>query len=827
MIRSFPRARIEGLREPGSGLWEDEVASRFARYGPNDVVEAQAGGWRDLARQTARDPMLWFLVGSSVLSALLGERAEALTLLAALVPFVSMDAWLHRRTQASTEGLASRLATSARVVREGVEVTIPSIGVVPGDLAVVEAGESFPADGILVAGEELHAEESSLTGEAWPVPKSPLARLDGQDSELRFDVVHWAFAGTRLLSGRARLRVVHTGKETLYGEIVRSAGSDSSSRRGRGSRTPLQGAIARLVSVLLAAAGLACIALAAVRLQQGHGPADALLSALTLAVAALPEEFPVVFAVFLGVGVHRLARRRALVRRAAVVESIGRVTCICSDKTGTITEGVLRVVGDEPRPGMSSERLRLIAAIASPPGGDPLNEAIVAALPAGMVVPPTVAQFPFTEGRRRETVLAREGPGVLLAAVKGAPESILPLTTLSNEEQAESIARVKALAAAGRKVIACAFLTMEESAAARGEPDRGFSLAGFLLCEDPVRASASEAVRVAHEAGIRIILVTGDHPETARAVARRIGLGNGQPEVVQGDEFEARRSLGAPGRVLTFDVLARALPAQKLQLVRALQESGEVVAVTGDGVNDVPALQVADVGIAMGERGTRSAREAAAIVLLEDDLGTITAAIAEGRQLFENLRRSFAYLLAIHIPFVVSAAVIPLLGYPLLYLPVHVVWLELVIHPTAMLVFQGIPSGERMRRPPRVGRPRFFETGGWIVVLGTGAVLALLVIGGYARSLGEGRDVEHARAMAMAVMSVASAALAAALSRLATRIAWIVTTLTLGFAAVLLQVPVLAARLHVSPLHVGDGLVALAAGTLAALPLLAWASRRR
>jgi Ca2+-transporting ATPase len=222
----------------------------------------------------------------------------------------------------------------------------------------------------------------------------------------------------------------------------------------------------------------------------------------------------------------------------------------------------------------------------------------------------------------------------------------------------------------------------------------------------------------------------------------------------------------------------------------------------------------------------RSAREAAAIVLLEDDLSTITAAIAEGRQLFENLKRSFAYLLAIHIPFVASAAVIPLLGYPLLYLPVHVVWLELVIHPTAMLVFQGIPSGERMKKPPRVGRPRFFDTGGWIAVLGTGAVLALFVIGGYARSLGEGRDIEHARAMAMALMSAASAALAASLSRLATRTAWIVTLATLGFGALLLQVPVLAACLHVSPLHADDGLAALAAGALASLPLLAWTTRR-
>ena len=284
--------------------------------------------------------MLWFLVGTGALYALIGQLAESLTLLASILPLIAMDAVLHRRTQASTQGLRSRLASRALVVRDGATLEIPVEGVVPGDLAVIRAGSPFPADGIVIAGDELQADESALSGEAYPVRKRPFddaETLDSSDGRARaVDTEHWGHAGTRLLTGTATLRVLLTGGETLYGEIVRSA------RSGTRAPTPLQRAVGSLVRVLLAAAAVLCVILAAVRLRQGFGWVDALVSAVTLAVAALPEEFPVVFVMFLGVGVYRLARRKALVRRSVSVENIGRVTCICSDKTGTITLGELR-----------------------------------------------------------------------------------------------------------------------------------------------------------------------------------------------------------------------------------------------------------------------------------------------------------------------------------------------------------------------------------------------------------------------------------------------------------------------------------------------------
>lgn len=823
MARRVPLERLGDRPLDDAGLDPAAVEARRARWGENRIVEVPGRSWADVARDTAADPMIWFLVGTSVVYALLGERVEALTLLGAVAPLVAMDAYLHRRTRASLAALSSALAAQARVVRGAQPLQLPVRELVPGDLVLLEAGDAVPADGLAVAVDGAQVDESVLTGEALPVHKRAVTALPRDGAEARVEDASWLFAGTRVLTGRGRLRVAFTGGETLYGEIVRQAVG------GAAAATPLQQAVRHLVSVLLAVAVLLCVVLALVRLQQGAGLLDALVSAATLAVAALPEEFPVAVTVFLGVGVYRLARRRALVRRAVTVETIGRVTAICSDKTGTITEGRLRLAHALPAESTTEARLLELGALASrQEGGDPLDVAILdACAAAGLpsVAGEVLATFPFTEDRRRATSVLSPGAGALLAVTKGAPEVVLASSTLGPDERAVWAARTAELAAGAHKVVACAWRALD--AWPGGEPDRGLTFAGLLAFEDPVRPGVADAVRRCRAAGLHVLMVTGDHPQTALAVAREVGLGDGgAPRALTGDELEARLRDPAPG-LREVDVIARARPLQKLALVRALQAAGEHVAVTGDGVNDVPALQAADVGVAMGRRGTRSAREVASIVLLDDDFGTIVHAIAEGRQLFRNLQLSFAYLLTIHLPLVLTATLVPLAGFPLLYLPIHVVWLETLIHPTALLVFQELPSTDDLerRRPRR--RARFFSRGQWAWILGVGLALTALVLGLYHRSLGPRHaDVAHARAMALAAMSVTSATLTAVLSGLRTRAARVIAAASLLATAALIQTPALSALLHVTPLHAGDWSLAIGgAFAVVGLPLLA-AGRR-
>ena len=815
--RTIPPDRRADLPAGRDGLDTAGVETRRRHYGNNDVVEAGTHTWRDLVRDTAGDPMLWFLLGTGALFALTGDTAEAFVLLAALVPFIGMDLFLHRRTRASTQGLRSRVAGEATLLREGEWRVLPATAVVPGDLARVQAGDAFPADGVLVMAGDAQVDESSLTGESLPVRKSAVG--DGDEAA----ETGWAFAGTRLLTGNAHQRVVYTGRETLYGEIARSAGSI------RRVRTPLQLAIDGLVRVLVVAALVLCGALAWVRIAQGHGVVDAIVSAVTLAVAALPEEFPVVFTFFLGVGVYRLARKQALVRRAVVVESIGRVSTICTDKTGTLTEGRLRVAHVQPVTGLEPVDVLRLAALASRrETGDPLDTALVDAAGEPGRAPQVVATFPFTEDRKRETVVVRAAGGVVgvtLAVTKGAPETIVALCVDGSADLLRWRDSVATLAGTGHKVIAVARRELAADDWAGGEPDRGFSLAGLVALEDPVRAGVTEAIARCREAGIHVLMVTGDHPATAAAIAAEIGLGDGQPRVILGAGLQERLDSTGAGGLRDIDVVARAVPGEKLALVRALQSAGETVAVTGDGVNDVPALQAADIGIAMGERGTRSAREAAAIVLLDDNFRSIAGAIAEGRQLFANLRLAFHYLLVVHIPLVVTAALIPLLGYPLLYLPVHVVWLELVIHPTALLVFQQLPPDRLHRRRPVTAsrQVRFFSRREWALVLATGLAIGVVIVITWDRSLEGGSTVEHARAMALVVLTLASAGVTAILSRLTTLTARVITAATVMASILLVQQPRLAAWLHLEPLHADDWLIAAAGGLLAAgLTALRW-----
>ena len=792
--RRIPTDTLPGVDARTQGLSTQQAEAQHSACGWNDIVPQVTRSWWGIARDTASDPMLWFLALTAGLFGLLGQMTEALTLLLAMLPLLGMDAYLHLRTTASSAGLASRLASSAECLRDGQWQKMPARALVPGDLVRVQPGEYFPADGLLVQGSGLQVDESTLTGESLPVAKRALEG-DGALPPSAAEV-HWGTAGTRLLTGTAWLRVLWIGQDTRYGEIVRTA------TEGSHEATPLQKAIRELVVILLGVALIVCAVLALVRLWQGHGWMDALLSAVTLAVAAIPEEFPVVYTFFLGAGVFRLAKKHALVRRAVAVENIGRVSCILSDKTGTITAGALVLSQQMPAAGLDARGVLEVACRAArPDSGDPMDQALHQAL--GPAAPGEQrAAFPFTEARRRETAIWSNEAGALAAYVKGAPETILSLCVLSDGERGHWLDLVNQHAQSGRKLIGCAWKALPAGVAMAVEPDHGFQWAGLLAFEDPVRDGVREAIADCMAAGMRVIMVTGDHPATATAIARAIGLGGAHPQtlVLAPEDDPATRLHGHAG----LDVVARATPAQKLALVQALQVAGELVAVTGDGVNDVPALRQADIGVAMGARGTRSAREVAPVVLLDDNFRTIVDAVAEGRQLFQNLRLAFAYLLLVHLPLVVGAAAIPLMGLPLVFLPLHIVWLELVIHPTAMMAFQDLPAHSPLSPVRRQRTARFFAPEAWLGMALVGGLASVAVVWSYLYALGADQNVEHARAMALAVLLVASAGITTGLTQLR-RVAarWLVGG-TLASLVASMQVPALSRLLHLQPLHAPD-----------------------
>lgn len=794
---------LKGLKKSDRGLLGSEVLSQRARFGSNDIVETTGNPLIEIALETLKDPMVWFLVAIGTVFLFVGEMRDGVTLLVAVFPLLAMDAFLHWRTQASTAGLKGQLAARVKVLREGQEVEVDSRDLVPGDLILLQRGLLLPADGVFESATNAQVDESVLTGESFPVLKKSID-IDffamTESSEVVVPGETLGYAGTRVLTGTGLFRVLATGVRTSYGEIVQSI-----SQMPR-ERTPLQRAISHLVQILIAVSLLFCFLLAGVRVYQGHGWLDALLSAATLAVAAIPEEFPVVFTFFLGVGVYRLAKKRALVRRAVSVENIGRITQICTDKTGTITLGKLALVLTEAGSGLSREELIRAALVASRNQEDPLDLAIrEAAESSGVVAPDGIHTIPFTEDRKRETGWLKNQGGSLEIFTKGAPEFILTLANLTAEQSVMWRQKISDCARRGLKVIAVA----KKSLVAESldiEPESGMDFCGLLAFEDPPRPEVSQAMAYCRDNGIRVLMITGDHPETAASVAREAGLTIVAPFVVsaeaEADKFHQEWLLANPSFLKGVDVVARCTPGQKLAIVTALRASGELVAVTGDGVNDVPALKAADVGIAMGERGTRSAREVSSIILSDDNFSTIVNAIREGRQLFQNLKASFKYLLLVHIPLVLTAALVPLAGYPLVFLPVHIVWTELVIHPTALLAFQTTASG----RGRRLEKKSFFSKKEFFLIGLVGLLVTTFLSMGFLGVLATENAQEpfQARAKAMALLTLWSAGVSLYLTKLRSGMARTLVVLTIASSVLLIQFSQVLPFLHLRPLEVRD-----------------------
>ena len=792
------------------GLTAAEALLRLAQYGPNDLVPpTRTPGPFTWLRRVLTDPMAVLLLVAGGVYLSVGDVGDAVVSLIALVAITAVSVVLELRTERALQSLQRLTSPVAAVWRDGRLQTIPANAVVPGDRIMLREGDVIAADATIVADGRLIVDESSLTGESDPV-------------DLERDAV--AQAGTTILSGRAEAIVVETGPRTRYGRIGALVAGIAE------PPTPLQRGIRRFVTSVGIVALLASAGVTVVELAHGVSWTVAVVAGISLAMAAIPEEFPMVFALYLALGAWRLARDRALIRRLARVETLGSTTVIATDKTGTLTAGRLELrlfVEADGSIATGIDRARLFEAAiraSEPSGHDPLDAAILrdaTGTPDGDLV----ASYPF-DPRGKSTVQVWRRDGRLEAFAKGALEPMLDRTDASPALRALAEAANARLAESGMRILALASGPVS-SAASRADAERALTFRGLVAFADPIREGVREALDECRSAGIRVVMITGDHPATAQAVARDLGL-PGAGHVMTGEQLDRLSEDERARAVADITVFARIEAAQKYELVRALHARGAVVAMTGDGTNDAPALREADIGIAMGRRGTEVARAAATMVLLDDNFATIVHSIRDGRRIFENLRRAFAYLIAFHIPLLLAAVSIPLLGAPILLLPIHLVWLEIVVHPTSSLVFEAdAPPSDIMRRPPRPSAAELITLSDLRrpVVLGitlTAAVLAL-----YLGDLGRGSLVEHARALALTAL-LCGQLLLVLVTRSPARAFWRASTagnralplVVAGSATSLvavLQIPVLARFFEVAPLDPLEWAVALGVAVVATL----------
>ncbi len=764
MAQPLPSQRgVEGFNvDPSQGLSSEEAASRLTRYGPNLLTpEQRRASWTRFL-QPFRDPMVLILMAAGAVFIALGDVSDGVIMLAAVVPVIVVDAVLEIRAEQALERLRSLTAPRTIVRRDRQEMNIPSEEIVPGDVILLKEGDLVPADGTVQSESVFQVDESALTGESLPVTKATASHPAAAEPESR------VFAGTIVLSGRATVIVTITGSQTEYGRIgTLVAGTDI-------QLTPIQRTIGTLVRNLGIVAVAASLGVAGLELARGAGLTEALLAGISLAIAAIPEEFSIVYAIYLTMGAWQMARRNTLVRRLAGVETLGSTTVICTDKTGTLTQGRLEVqglfaegklqLGQCDTKVASYSRLLEDALLASEPQPfDPLDQSIANLAVRGGIDPSklyaqwTMEQdYPFDPERKHVTHVWKAADGGIRASSKGSLEGLLDLSMPMAQERDALLRANREMADQGMRVIAVAEKGLRRSTGERWADEAGMKVVGLIGFADPLREGVREAIAECQSAGIRVMMITGDHPLTAHAIAEATGIRHNDGELLTGPEVERLDDSALAGALERTAIFARVLPAQKYRIVQGLKARGQVVAMTGDGINDAPALRAADIGVAMGQRGTEVAREAATMVLLDDNFGTIVEAVRQGRHIFNSLQRAFLYLITFHIPIVLTAIVIPLIGAPLLLLPIHLVWLEMIIHPTAALVFESDPPpADLMRRGPRNPRDPIVSLPMALLVTGRGAAILLGVVGIYIASLAAGSDINQSRAAGIAVLVIA------------------------------------------------------------------------
>src|SRR5450759_773439 len=705
-------------------LTSAQASHRLQQLGPTTLPQPRLLPlWRRILR-AVRDPLVLVLLAAIVLTSLTGDVADTIVIAVVIVVNTTLAVRQEISADQAVSALARLVAPVVRVLRDDREVSRPVAELVPGDLIVLAEGDLVPADSRLVGGASLQVDESALTGESMPVDKSvtadsgpapsraqPTDQPTRKNQDIPTQVDALLYSGTIVVHGRGLARVIATGARSELGQIASMLAPQQRA-------TPLQQRMTQLSRYLAAGAVGLCALVMGIGLLRGEPFELMLLTAVSLAVAAVPESLPVVVTVSLALAARRMAERHAIVRNLAAVETLGSVTLLATDKTGTLTLARMAVTGTWWPPDADEQMLLGALALCNDAAldassgtllGDPTEMALLrAAVAQGVAVSelrascPRLSELPFDSSRKRMTTVHRCGDDGVLMICKGAPESLLHSDVLSDESARidEALKLSRAMAATGARVIAVAHRQRAADDATMSES--GMSLLGLVQLQDPLRPSSVQTLAACHEAGIDVALITGDHPATAASIAAQVGIEAGEEHVV-----------------------SRATPADKLALIQTWQEAGHVVAMTGDGVNDGPALRRADIGVAMGERGTEVARQSADLIISNDDLGTVIAAVEEGRRVYSNIRRFLMYGLSGGAAEILLMLLGPLFGAPLPLLPAQILWVNLLTHSFAgaALGTEPVEIGT-MTRPPRDPREGVLGGGLWWRIATVAAVLA-------------------------------------------------------------------------------------------------------
>ena len=824
------------------GLSEREAAKRLQIEGFNDLPTSKPRSTFRIGLETMREPMFLLLAAAGGIYLLIGDLRDALVLMVAIFVVIGITIYQERKTERALEALRDLSSPRALVIRDGVQKRIAGRDVVRDDLIVLAEGDRVAADAVVLSSMNLSADESLLTGESVSVRK---ATWDGLSKPTHpgGDDLPFVYSGTLIVTGQGIARVSAVGNHTEIGKIGKALSSVTP------ERTQVQKETGRLIRIFgVLALALSVLGAVAYALTRGDW-LNGLLVGITMAISLTPEEFAVVLTVFLALGAWRISKEKVLTRRIPAVETLGSSTVLCVDKTGTLTlnrmsvakiysAGVLHEIGVAPECSVPASARTLIEYGVLASKQDPFDPTEIAFQECGTrflgKAKPLakdwslLQEYPLSPKLLALSQVWRS-PNVDAAtiAAKGAPEAIADLCRLDQEARALLLERANEMAADGLRVLGVARASFIGDNLPTNQRDFEFRLIGLVGLADPVRPLVARAIRECYNAGVRVVMITGDYPVTAQSIARQIGLNSWQ-NVLTGAELRTMNDDELRRRVGVTNIFARMVPEQKLRLVQALKANGEIVAMTGDGVNDAPAIKAAHIGIAMGGRGTDVAREAADLVLLNDDFTSIEQAVRLGRRIFDNLKKAMTYVLSVHVPLTGMALVPALFNWPLILMPLHITFMELIIDPACSLAFEAEPEEANvMKRPPRDPRSRLFNGQTILVSLLQGIGVFLMVLVVFLTALYRGQGELDARALTFTTMIVANVALIwtnrswtltiPQTLRSRNKVVWALTGGAMVILAAVLYVPVLRDLFRFSTLHFVDLALCFTAGVASIL----------